>query len=116
MKKIYIVMKSVGEYSDHRTYEVAAYENKEEASSHEWAATLEQRRISNLIKAKKIDIYDVNSLCIEEKLLFINKIDPPENINEHYFDYDGLATDFYIVETTIWNSFKDFKSASNIKK
>jgi hypothetical protein len=116
MKKIYIVMKSVGEYSDHRAYEIAAYESKEEASSHEWALTLEQRRISNLIRAKKIDIYDVNNMCVKEKLLFINQIDPPKDINNYVFDYDSLVTDFYVVETTIWDSFKDFKSASNIKK
>ena len=91
MEKIYIVMGSCGEYSDHITWQIAAYKTEEEARKHVGKAA---ERFSELNLKYHEDVYAI-----------------PKKENEYdagmHVDYTG--TRYYVKEVDLYHDVIEYR-------
>lgn len=91
MEKIYIVMGSCGEYSDHTTWQIAAYKTEEEARKHVEKAA---ERFSELNLKYHEDVYAI-----------------PKKENEYdagmHVDYTG--TRYYVKEVDLYHDIIEYR-------
>lgn len=91
MEKIYIVMGSAGEYSDHITWQVAAYNTEDEAKKHVEKAA---ERFRELNLEYHEDVYSI-----------------PQGENEYdscmHVDYTG--TRYYVKEVNLYHDIVEYR-------
>ncbi len=94
MEKIYIVMGSAGEYSDHRTWQVAAYKTDEEARKHVEKAA---ERFRELNLEHHEDVYAI-----------------PKGANEYdsYMQVDSTGTRYYVEEVELYHDIMEYRLMS----
>lgn len=91
MEKIYVVMGSCGEYSDHITWQVAAYKTEEEARKHVGKAA---ERFSELNLKYHEDVYTI-----------------PKGENEYdpYMRVDYTGTRYYVEEVDLYHDIMEYR-------
>ena len=104
--EIHIVIASIGDYSDNRTYPIAAYKDKALADKHEWLATLEVHRMQNVLSALKVPRWDVSSISEELQSQFINKYDKKREAD------DAANANYYVASVEVYDEIPDTLSVS----
>lgn len=91
MEKIYIVMGSAGEYSDHITWQVAAYNTEDEAEKHVEKAA---ERFRELNLKYHEDIYAI-----------------PKGENEYdpHMRVDYTGTRYYVEEVNLYHDIMEYR-------